>query len=213
MASWDVALLHGFGSSARHGWVDTGWTALLESAGRRPYATDLLGHGDAAKPHDPDAYRSLADLAPQVLEAGEPVDAIGFSAGAQVLIRMAAAEPGRFRRLALLGVGEHVLEAGDGPADPGAAGVIERLMSQPGNDGEALRAFATGALPPLEKTVLGRITATCLLVIGEQDLTGRGEPLRDALADAELVTVPRLDHFNTPRDRRVMRSVLRFMAA
>ena len=47
----------------------------------RAIAIDLLGHGTADKPHDPDAY---ADLEGYVLDRfpDEPVDAIGFSLGA-----------------------------------------------------------------------------------------------------------------------------------
>ena len=44
-------------------------------------AIDLLGHGDADKPHDPEAYEQLEALVAAQLP-DEPVDIIGFSLGA-----------------------------------------------------------------------------------------------------------------------------------
>ena len=78
MSEPPVLLLHGFGTSFASTWVGNGWTALLEDAGRDFIAVDLLGHGTAPKPHDPDAYRDLEEHVMAALPE-EPVDAIGFS--------------------------------------------------------------------------------------------------------------------------------------
>lgn len=75
-----VLLLHGFATSAKRTWVEPGWVALLNEAGRRVIAPDLLGHGDAPKPHDPAAYAEVEDLVLADLPP-EPVDAVGYSAG------------------------------------------------------------------------------------------------------------------------------------
>ena len=66
---------------------------------------DLLGHGEAPSPHDPAAYARLAEHLEDLLP-DEPVDAIGFSLGAQTLLRVAIARPERFRRLVLAGAPE-----------------------------------------------------------------------------------------------------------
>ena len=68
---------------------------------------DILGHGTAPAPHDPTAY---ADLEQSVAAAlpDEPVDAIGFSLGAQLLLRLAAEDPSRFGRLVVIGVGANL---------------------------------------------------------------------------------------------------------
>ena len=59
-----VLLGHGFATSAARTWGDNGWIDLLGDAGRQAIAPDLLGHGDADKPHDPAAYAHMeADLA------------------------------------------------------------------------------------------------------------------------------------------------------
>jgi pimeloyl-ACP methyl ester carboxylesterase len=75
----------------------------------------------------------------------EQLDAVGFSAGAQVLLRLAATNPGQFRRIALLGVGPGVLARGDpepivaaleGEMDPeNIHGMVyRRLADGSGND-------------------------------------------------------------------------------
>src|SRR5688572_5860141 len=95
-----VLLVHGFASSFALNWQESGFSYLLEDAGRAVIGVDLLGHGDAPKPHDPAAY---ADLGARVVEAlpadGQPVDAVGFSMGARTLLEVASAHPERFDRL------------------------------------------------------------------------------------------------------------------
>ena len=87
-----VVLVHGWGGSFASTWQDNGFTELLRDAGRTVIGVDLLGHGTAPKPHDPQAY---ADLTTRVVDAlpDEPVDAIGFSLGAMTLLRLATVEP------------------------------------------------------------------------------------------------------------------------
>jgi pimeloyl-ACP methyl ester carboxylesterase len=42
-----IVLVHGFASSLKDNWVQTGWVKRLESAGRRVVALDCRGHGGA----------------------------------------------------------------------------------------------------------------------------------------------------------------------
>jgi pimeloyl-ACP methyl ester carboxylesterase len=109
-----VLLVHGFASSAEHNWRQPGWLDLLADCGRETIAVDLPGHGTAPKPADPAGYQDVEAHVAAAVEGREPIDAIGFSAGAHVLLRLAADQPHRFGRLALLGIGRGVLE----PADP-----------------------------------------------------------------------------------------------
>ena len=94
MRSEPVALVHGLGSSFEHGWRSTGWTDLLADSGRDVVAVDILGHGTAERPYDPTAYRHLETSVGAALPDGV-VDAIGFSLGAQLLLRLAASDPDR----------------------------------------------------------------------------------------------------------------------
>ena len=92
MADPAVLLVHGFATSAARTWGENGWIDLLRDVGREVLAVDLLGHGEADKPHDPAAYARLeADVVDRLPDA--PVDAIGFSLGARTILTIAAPQP------------------------------------------------------------------------------------------------------------------------
>jgi pimeloyl-ACP methyl ester carboxylesterase len=220
-----VLLVHGFASSAEHNWRRPGWLDLLADCGRETIAVDLPGHGTAPKPADPAGYQKVEAHVAAAVQGREPLDAIGFSAGAHVLLRLAADQPGTFRRLALLGIGRGVLE----PADPEP--IVAALTSEPdpenmtgmvfrrladglGNDRAALIAFLRRPQRPLTPADLARITTQVLVVLGDQDPAGTltsGDGLVAALPDARLVTLRGVDHFGTPADVRCMQAVLGFL--
>jgi pimeloyl-ACP methyl ester carboxylesterase len=220
-----VLLVHGFASSAEHNWRHPGWLDLLADCGRETIAVDLPGHGTAPKPADPAdpaSYQGVEAHVAAAVEGRAPVDAIGFSAGAHVLLRLAADQPGTFRRLALLGIGRGVLEPADpepivaaltGEPDPeNVTGMVfRRLADGPGNDRAALIAFLRRPQRPLTPADLARITTQVLVVLGEQDPAGPGDGLVAALPDARLVTLRGVDHFGTPADVRCMQAVLGFL--
>jgi pimeloyl-ACP methyl ester carboxylesterase len=218
-----VLLVHGFASSAEHNWRRPGWLDLLAEAGRETIAVDLLGHGRAPRPTYPADYEAVeANVAAAIGDRG-PVDAIGFSAGAQVLLRLAADQPGRFRRLALLGIGARALERGDPePIIAALEGlrddpenvhgmVFRRLAEGQGNDRAALIAFLRRPQRPPSAAELSRITGPVLVVLGDQDPAGPGDGLVAALPGARLVTLRGVDHFGTPSDVRCMQAVLDFL--
>lgn len=216
-----VVLVHGFGTSSARTWGDNGWLDLLAEAGRDPVAIDLLGHGTAEKPHDPAAYAALEERVAAALPEG-PVDAVGFSLGARVLLTLAAAEPGRFARLVTLGVGARLLEPDDvdlvaaaleGPGDDADPAVryFRGLAAQPDDDREALLALLRSPRPPVTAELLAGVTAPVLVVVGDRDFAGPGEPLAGALPDARLVTLPGVDHFATPKDFGAIDAALRFL--
>lgn len=220
-ASIPVVLLHGFATSSARTWWETGWIDLLKDAGREPTPIDILGHGKAEKPHDPAAYADLEGYVAERLPDG-PLDAVGFSLGARLLLGVAIAQPTRFRRIVTLGVGRNLFESGGsdvvasavkarGAPDNPAADYFARLADHPENDREALIACLQAPMRLLTAEELARVTASVLVVMGERDFTGPADRLVDALPDARLVVLPRTDHFSTPKDFIAMDAALKFL--
>src|SRR5947207_10339833 len=201
-----VLLVHGFASSAEHNWRYPGWLDLLADCGRETIAVDLPGHGTAPRSADPATYQDVEAHVAAAVEGREPIDAIGFSAGAHVLLRLAADQPQRFRRLALLGIGRSVLTPADpepiiaaltGDPDPeNVPGMVfRRLADGLGNDRDALIAFLRRPQRPLTGTDLARITTQVLVVLGDKEPAGPCYGLMTELQDASMVTMSGVDHF------------------
>jgi pimeloyl-ACP methyl ester carboxylesterase len=220
-----VVLVHGWGGSFATTWESSGFTMLLADAGREVIGVDLLGHGEAPKPHDPGAYD---DLGARILDAlpDAPVDAIGFSLGALTLLRVACAHPERFHRLVLAGIGRNVFEddlertqsivdalEGDGASDDNIGRLFYNYAHQPGNDPLALTAIMKRARVPYSDDALAGVTCPTLVVIGERDFAGPGDRLAAALPDARLVTLRNVDHFATPEAFGFIDAALGFIDA
>ncbi|MDQ1404059.1 MAG: hypothetical protein QOG03_2375 [Actinomycetota bacterium] len=224
MRSEPVLLVHGFTSSFERNWREPGWCDLLGDAGREVIGVDLLGHGKSAKPHDPAEYADLeAGVAAALPDDGQ-VDAIAFSMGARVLLTLAARAPERFGRIVVGGVGATLLEPPDheplalaleGKSEPSQpiAQAFTRFARGGDNDPLALAAFLRRPTPPLTKDELGRVTCPVLVVIGDRDFSGPGQPLVDALPDAQLKTLRNVDHLGTPNDMGFIDAALTFLDA
>lgn len=225
MTTPPVLLVHGFASSFERNWRETGWADLLGDAGREVIGVDLLGHGEAGKPHDPAAYAHLEDDVRTALPDEGQVDAVGFSLGARVVLALASVEPHRFNRIVVAGVGANLFADADpeavahaiehGPADESHP--IARLFAQfaagSGNDPAALAACMRRPASPLDPGTLGSITCPVLVVLGEDDFAGPADPLLEALPNARLVILPKTDHFATPKDFRFLDAALEFLGA
>ncbi|MBK5224308.1 MAG: alpha/beta fold hydrolase [Acidimicrobiia bacterium] len=223
MAEPHVLLVHGFATSAERTWREPGWIDLLADAGRQVIAPDLLGHGDAPKPHDPAEY---ADIESAVLDQlpAEPVDAIGYSMGARVVLTLASRHPERFRRIVVAGLGANVFRSegggaladaveGDYPPDNMVLAHFHQLGNTPGNDPKALAAFMRRTSPPLTPDDLARVTCPVLVVVGDQDFVLPAEPLVDALGDSRFLSLHKVDHFGTPKDFTFIDEALGFIDA
>lgn len=231
-----VVVVHGWGGSFAETWERTGFTMLLADAGRQVIGVDLLGHGNAPKPHEPEAYADLgAGIVASITEqTGSPdtvVDAIGFSLGAMTLVRLALAEPWRFRRLVLAGIGRNLFERDESAAraivaaieghsdreDDGSdtrARLFAQYAHRPGNDPVALAAIMRR--PPsamLGPADLSTLTCPVLVAIGEHDDAGPADALVDALPDARLRVLRRTDHFATPESFEFIDATLEFLDA
>ncbi len=224
MRTQPVALVHGYGSSFELEWREAGWADLLADAGRQVVGIDLLGHGGADKPHDPEAYLELEASLGAALPDDEQVDAIGFSLGARTLLALASKEPERFGRIVVGGVGVRIMQdedtrmlaqlvSGEVTTDDPIGNFFVRAASLPGNDRVALAACMRVQRPPLTEADLARITLPVLVVIGDQDFAGPADPLVAALPDARLKVLKGVDHFGTPKDFGFIDAALEFIEA
>jgi pimeloyl-ACP methyl ester carboxylesterase len=187
---------------------------------------DLLGHGTAPKPHDPAAY---ADLEARIVDAlpDSPVDAVGFSLGALTLLRAAIADPTRFRRLVVAGVGDNVFQRDDSgtqrivsalegtdPADDNLARLFVQYADQPGQDRVALTAVMRRPPgTPITREGLATLTMPVLVAVGDRDFVGDGRALADSLPQGRLATLARTDHFATPSSFAFIDAMLDFLDA
>ncbi len=232
-----VLLVHGFASSFERNWREPGWVDLLSDAGRKVIGTDLLGHGTAAKPHDPLAYGQLESDVATLLPSDGPVDAIGFSLGARVLLTVAATRSTAFSRIVVGGVGESLLRdddpepvaravEGPAPGEPGSgsgtgpdpaesnlARAFARFARTPGNDPLALAACLRRPVAPLTSQELAGVQVPVLVVLGDEDAAGPAQPLLDALPDATLVVLEGVDHLATPMNFGFIDAALGFLGA
>jgi pimeloyl-ACP methyl ester carboxylesterase len=220
-----VMLIHGFASSYERNWREPGWADLLHGEGRQVIGVDLLGHGQAARPRDPAAYSSLELSILTMMPGTGPVDAVGFSLGAQLLLRAAAAAPGRFRRIAVAGTGDGIFASTDpeptaravetGQAERTAgpvAAALAHFAGAPGNDRAALAACLRRPHAPLTEAEVAAIRARVLVVLGDRDFAGPADRLVAALPDVRLVILPGTDHFGTLRDFRFVQAALDFLS-
>ncbi len=226
-----VVLVHGWGGSFESTWQRSGFTALLEDAGLDVIGVDLLGHGTAPKPHEPEAYADLTERLRSTLPDG-PVDAIGFSLGAMTLLRLATAEPGHFNRIVLAGVGSNVfhrddsgtraiiagLESVAAGGDPALLENTVRLFtqyaSQPGNDIAALTAvMKRPPSSPLAAADCAAVACPVLVVVGDQDFVHPGDELAAAFPNGRCETLRDVDHFATTESFGFFDAALEFLDA
>ena len=155
-----------------------------------------------------------------------PVDAIGFSLGAITLVQLARREPHRFNRLVLAGVGASLFDTDDartqrivaaleghGDPDDNLSRMFVQYANQPGNDIAALTAVMKRPRQSMLPGALATLTCPTLIVIGDRDFAGPGEPLVEALPNATLRTLRNVDHFATPEAFGFIDAALTFLDA
>lgn len=194
--------------------------------GREVVGVDMLGHGNAEKPRDPAAYDALEDDVARQLPAG-PVDAIGFSMGARVVLTLASRQPERFGRIVVGGVGGRLLKPGierQGLAivagvegqdtDDPLAQAFGRFARNPGNDVDALLACLRRDYVELTPEDLAKITAPVLVVAGDKDpLAGNPAELAAVIPNGTSKSLRNVDHLATASDFGFIDAALQFLDA
>ena len=229
-----VLLIHGFASTLRRNWQNTGWLDALARAGRRAIAYDQRGHGQSEKRYGPEDYapdRLVADALAVLEDAGAASAVVmGYSMGARVALEVALTSPAAARALVLSGMGAsfrdfggphrdprelvaQALEADDASGFPDFALFYRKFAEQSGNDLRALAACWRRPIRRLETSELAAVAAPTLYVVGDRDaVAGDPEPLARAMPHAEVVKLPGKDHMNAVGAKGHRTAVLEFLA-
>ena len=207
-----VVLVHGWGGSFKSTWQKPGIDALLNDVGRTVIGIDLLGHGSAEKPHDPNAYTRLPEQLLEQLPKDCSVDVAGFSLGALTVLRALISEPERFGKVVLAGIGDgvfvksapdsnkRIIDAleGTAPEDDTFAHTFAHYGTQADNDVLALAAIMKRPpQEPIDISALKVITNEICIVVGDKDFVLPADKLAGAFPNSHLVTLKNTDHFAT----------------
>jgi pimeloyl-ACP methyl ester carboxylesterase len=190
-----VLLLHGFSSSSKLNWEDTGWVAALLEAGRRVITVDLPGHGRSGAPEDRDSYspsRIRADLLQTAFDAGvrplqdgDPssgLDVVGYSLGSRLAWEFGATQPELVHRLVLGGpnmadplaefdlvAAQDYLADGTPIADESTARLLKMALLLPSNNIFALLSLVEAIKAEPYDPTEAVPHVPMLLVAGDQD--------------------------------------------
>ena len=218
-----IVFLHGWTNSTATTWIEPGWFELVKEGGRRPLGFDLLGHGEADKPDEVEAYRDLVapvvEQLPFGVDEGRQIDVVGFSLGARTALDLTLRHPQLVRRLVLGGVGRNLVqprEQSEGTTADAAGFRFESLLRSAGPEAaEVYRKVneAQSARPDryLSAEQLATVTQPVLLVIGAEDFAGPPEPLAELLPDVEVKVLPGVDHFALPKQFGFIDAALEFL--
>ena len=229
MRAWPdpaILLLHGFSSSAEASWQRNGWLDILADTGRTVIAPDLLGHGNADKPHDPAAYEAMEEQVHALVAGAGPVDVVGFSMGARMALCIECQHPGTFGRhrgrrrrgqpvrgRAQPSAMADALEGKGETLDPLGRAFVT-VAHQPPNDPLALAACLRRTLPAARAGRVRPIRCPVLVVVGDQDTVAMPpDELLAALPDARLSTVKGADHLGTMKGFGFLDAALGFLDA
>ena len=200
-----ILLIHGFASTARVNWVNTGWTDALRGAGYRCIAIDNRGHGQSQKFYEPTDYGPdifAADALSLLDHLGvQRCDVMGYSMGARISSWIAAHHADRVHRVVFGGMGEHIfggrggyeaiaegLEADDPSAIPaGNARDFRIFADRTGSDRLALAACIRPSRQKVTPDMIASIVAPVLVAVGsEDDVGGKPEPVAAMMENGRL---------------------------
>ncbi|GAA1752798.1 alpha/beta fold hydrolase [Agromyces humatus] len=226
-----VLCVHGFASSCRDNWVNTGWVRDLTRAGYRVLGVDQLGHGASDKPYDAAEYAMdalVADLI-TVLDTYllDRVLYAGYSLGARVGWQLAVQAPEHVERAVLGGIPDGrplarlqieqaraYAEQGTPVGDQVTRNYVTLAERVDGNDLRAVVALAEGmrtadadpdpARPPRQPI---------LFATGSDDaILEQSRALAAATPGGTFVELPGRHHFNAPGSRVFRQAAVEFFA-
>lgn len=225
-----ILLIHGFASSARVNWFETGWVSFLNHAGYRVIAIDNRGHGGSKKLYAPALYRAplMAEDARRLLDhlGLDHAHVMGYSMGARITAFLGLNHPDRVRTAIFGGLGSGMVD-GVGDAEPiaraleaerpedvnHAVGRAFRVFAdQTGSDRMALAACMRAVRQKISAEDLAGIVVPVLVAVGTRDvIAGSAERLAAMIPGAEVLDIPRRDHMRAVGDKVYKDGVLDFL--
>jgi pimeloyl-ACP methyl ester carboxylesterase len=226
-----ILLIHGFGSSGKINWIDTGWVETLVGAGFQPITFDNRGHGASRKLYDAQLYfaHEMARDAKRLLDhlgiTRAPV--MGYSMGARIAAYLMLQEPQAVSSAIWGGMGLNLISGLEDSEEIIEALTAESLADVTGRMGRQFRIFADhsksdrAALAacmmtsrqPMAIEDVKRITVPVLVAVGEDDdMAGSPEKLAALMPNAEAFTIPRRNHMLATGDKRFKEAALTFLA-
>ena len=225
-----VIAVHGFASSTRDNWVNTGWVRELLDAGFRVIGMDQRGHGASDKPHDAHQYsmRMLTDDVIAVLDTYLVTDAVylGYSLGGRVGWQVMADHPEHISRGVLGGIPDGkplrrlkvdearaFLDDGTTVQDKTTARYVSLASRLPGNDLDALLALAEGMnladdVPPVNNPP----SQPTLIATGSDDaILEDSRLLQSSVPNSEFFEIPARHHINAPGSRAFREAGIAFL--
>lgn len=225
-----VLLIHGFASSGKVNWIDTGWVETLTGARYQAITLDNRGHGQSEKPHDPDLYfpDQMAEDAIALMDhlGISQAAVIGYSMGARIAAFMAYNHPERLPAVIFGGMGMNLIngltDGNDiiaGLRAPALSDLTHPTARQfrifadhTGSDREALAACMETSRQPMARADVRRIEVPVLVAVGEaDDMAGAPEALAELLPQGEAVTIPKRDHMRATGDKVFKAAALEFL--
>ena len=225
-----ILCIHGFASSGKVNWVDTGWVETLTGAGYRAITLDNRGHGRSDKPHDPERYypTDMARDAVALLDhlGISQAAVLGYSMGARIAAFMAYEHEERLACAVFGGMGMNLINGLSDGNDiiagllaPSLSGLTHPTARQfrifadhTGSDRQALAACMETSRQPMARADVRRISVPVLVAVGEaDDMAGRPEPLAELIAGGEAVVIPKRDHMRATGDKAFKAATIDFL--
>jgi pimeloyl-ACP methyl ester carboxylesterase len=226
-----ILLIHGFGSSGKVNWLDTGWVETLTEAGYRAITMDNRGHGASRKLYDAKLYyaHDMAEDARRLLDhlGVERAPVMGYSMGARISALLAYAHQRRVSCTIWGGMGINLTTGLEDSEEIISALTADSLDDVKGRTGRQFRIFAdhnkadraalaacmVNSREPMPEAKVRAIEAPVLVACGENDeMSGPPEPLAALLPHGEAFRIPRRDHMRATGDPAFKRAALDFLA-
>lgn len=227
-----VLCIHGFASSGKVNWIDTGWVETLTGAGYQAIVLDNRGHGHSEKPHDPEAYYP-SDMARDAVALLDHIGVqraavLGYSMGARIAAFMAFEHEERVACAIFGGMGMNLINGLSDGNDIIAGLTAPSLESlthptarqfrifadHTKSDRQALAACMETSRQPMARADVRRIGVPVLVAVGEADeMAGSPEPLAELIPEAEALVIPKRDHMRATGDKVFRAAALEFLSS